>query len=352
MSGTWTPGNEPKQPGLYIRFMQAALAQITGGPRGIVAIPLKSYAGTAEAEKVYKVSRESEAVALFGADNIQSIKFVLVGGAAEVIVYTLPEIDGESVTETDAYTAAFAAIEAYTFNVFVFDGEVDDGVQDSALAWLKANRDEGKNFMLVVGGDAVSDADPTQGNTRSGRLEDEAVVNVIVGAVVGGTDYSSGAYAPFIAGLVAGTPINQSITYANARADDVTKRLRNSEISDALDAGSLVLVNEGDRVRVEQGITTGGDKIRLVRAKQAITDDLIRSAAANYIGKIDNNADGQAALIAAVLAYLESLQNANVLMDPVVELDPNFESTGDKVYLLISFAMVDSIERIFLTVNI
>lgn len=346
MAGTWTPSSEPIRPGLYLRFTQAAAAQVTGGPRGIVAIPLKSFTGTAEAEKVYTITREAEAAELFGSANIQSIKFALQGGAAQVLVYTLAG------TEPDDYTAAFNALEVYDFNVFVFDGEVEDSVQDSALTWLRANRDEGKNFIIVFGGNDLSDQDPAQGNSRSTRLEDEAAVNLITGVVIGNNSYTSSEYAPYIAGLIAGTPINRSITYANARVDDVTKRLRNSEITTALESGSLVLVSEGDRVRIEQGITTSGDKIRIVRAKQAITDDLIRTAARSYIGKIDNNRDGQAALIAAILAYLETLENENVLIDPTVQLDPNFESTGDKVYLLISFGMVDSIERIFLTINI
>lgn len=345
MAGGWTPGAEAKRPGLYINFIEAAAAQITGGARGVVAIPLKTYSGTAEAGKVYTVSRESEANELFGAANIESIKLALNGGAAEVLVYTLDSVAPD-------YAEARTTLEAYPFNVFVFDGEVDETEQADALAWVQTNRDEGKHFIAVFGGDAASDQDPALGNTRTGTLEDEYSVNLISGGELGDTVYSSGEYAPFIAGLIAGTPINRSITYANARLDDVTKRLRNSEIETALAAGSLVLVSEGDRVRVEQGITTDGSKIRLVRAKQAISDDISRTAARNYIGKIDNNADGQAALVSAISAYLEGLEAANVLVDPVVKIDPQFDSTGDKVYLSVSFGMVDSVERIFLTINV
>lgn len=353
MAGTWTPGSEPKRPGLYIRFVESAIAQITGGERGVVAIPQKAYSGgTAQEKTIYSLSTESEATELFGTGNIDSIKLILNGGASEIVAYTLPEIDGETVTEEAAYAEAFTALEAESFNVFVFDGEVSDSTQDSALTWMQSNRDEGKNFMCVFGGDDESDQDPSIGNERSARLEDEAAVNLIVGAVVGDTTYNSAQYAPFIAGIIAGTAINKSITYANAGADNVTKRLRNSEIETALESGSVVLVSEGERVRIEQGITTDGGKIRTERAKQAIADDITSTAAKSYIGKIDNNADGQAALISAILAYLESLENANVLTSPTVQLDPDYESTGDKVYLLVSFGMVDSIERIFLTVNI
>jgi hypothetical protein len=206
--------------------------------------------------------------------------------------------------------------------------------------------------MFVTGGNATEDADPTQGNAASTRLADDYVVNLIVGGNVGDVDYSSGQYAAYIAGLIAGTAINQSITFAQVPLDDVNYRMRKSEVKTALQAGSLVLVNDGEKVKVEQGLTTSVEKIRKIRARQAISTDIAKTASDNYIGKLDNNADGQAALISAVKAYLETLQDSNVLTNPSVGLDSQFASTGDTVYLAISYTEVDSMERVFLTINV
>lgn len=349
--GSWDPTNLPVRPGLYSNFVSAAIAQITGGPRGIVGIPLKQYGSAATEKTFYIVSTEKEAIDNFGSANIASIKLALQAGAREVLVYTLPTIDGTDVTEEIAYADAFDAFEARDFNVFVFDGEVEDATQDSALAWVKRNRSEGKHFLVVFGGTDATDADPAQGDARSTRLDDDYSVNLTVGGTVGDKTYNSSQYAPYIAGLIAGKAINQSITYAKVSADDVNKRLRNSEIEAAIKAGSLVLVNDGAKVKVETGITTSGAKIRSVRTRQAIATDLTRSVADNYIGQVDNNADGQAALISACSAYLERLENANALRDPIVQLDPDYPSVGDKVFLLISYIEVDSMERIFITVR-
>ncbi len=351
----WDPSNLPVRPGLYINFVEAASAQITGGARGIVAIPLKAYAGgTAEAKKFYTVTNETDAAALFGADNIQSIKLALAGGAQEVLVYTLPEIDGTTVTEEAAYSEARENFEAYPFNVFVYDGEVSATQQTEAVTWLQSNLAERKLFMFVTGGSTADDSDPTVGNARSATLADDAVVNLIDGGSVGGVDYSSGEYAAYIAGLIAGTPINQSITYTIVPLDDVNKRLRNSEIVTSLQAGSLVLVNDGENVKVEQGITTNKKKIRSIRARQAIASDIEKTARDNYIGKLNNNADGQAALISAIKAYLETLENENVLVldENSVVLDPQYDSSGDTVFLSISYTEVDSMEKIFISINV
>lgn len=344
----WDPASLPIRPGLYINFKEAAIAQISGGSRGTVAIPLKSNTGgSATAKAFYTVENETDAAVLFGSANIQSIKFALQGGAKEVLVYTMP-----ATPLTADYTDMRNAFEARPFNVFVFDGEISAAEQANTVTWLATNRTEKKHFMFVTGGSAADDQIPETGNTRSTTLNDEAVVNLITGVTIESTNYSSGQFAAFIAGLVAGTPINRSITYTQVAVDDVTKRLRNSEIDAALAVGSLVLVNDGERVKIEQGITSAKKKIRAIRARQAVATDVEKTARNSYIGKLDNNADSQAALISAIKAYLEQLEDNNVLTDIFVGLDPQNQSVGDAVYLAISFTEVDSMERIFLSINV
>lgn len=347
----WDPTALPIRPGLYTNFVQAAIAQITGGARGVVAIPLKKHAGQAVAKKFYTIEREGDAILLFGQANIQSVVLALAGGAKEVLVYTMPEIDGTTVTEEIAYTEAREAFEARPFNVFVYDGEISATQQDATVVWRKRNETEKKHFFFVTGGSAADDQDPAIGNARTTKFADDATVNLITGVTIGDKDYTSAEYAAHIAGLIAGTPINRSITYAQVRVDDVTKRLRNSEIVTALQTGSLVLVHDGEKVIVEQGITTGKQKIRKVRARQAIATDIEKTARDHYIGKLDNNEDGQMALINAIKAYLEMLEVNNVVTDIVVTLDPQRESKGDQVFLFISITEIDSMERIFLTIS-
>ncbi|QVY62988.1 phage tail sheath subtilisin-like domain-containing protein [Cytobacillus gottheilii] len=343
----WDPTALPIRPGLYINFKEAANAQITGGARGIVAIPLKTYTGQATAKTFYTIEGEGDAILLFGQANIQSIKFALSGGAQQVLVYTMPA----EATVTD-YVEMREAFEARPFNVFVFDGEHDATEQGNTATWVADNREEKKHFMFVAGGSVADDLDPTVGNARSIGFSDDYVVNLINGVTIGENTYSSAEYAPFIAGLVAGTPINQSITYTTVSVDDVTKRLRNSEIVTALQAGSLVLVHDGEKVKVEQGITSSKKKIRNIRARQAVATDIEKTARDSYIGKLDNNEDGQMALINAIKAYLETLEVSNVLTDIVVSLDPQRESVGDQVFLAIGYREIDSMERIFLTINV
>jgi hypothetical protein len=347
--GTWSPSSLPTRPGLYANFVASATAQISGGVRGTVALALRTYSGgTATAKKFYTVANETDAAALFGSANIQPIKFVLQGGAKQVLVYTMPT----SPVAQD-YIDMRAAFDTRPFNVFVFDAEVSSTEQDNTLTWMKNNKSEGKPYTVVFGCVVTADdADPTVGDARSIRLLDDYAVNLISGVTIAGVTYNSAKYAPYIAGLIAGTPINKAITYAVVPVDDVTTRLTNTQTKTSLSKGSLVLTNDGEKVKVEQGLTTSVKKIRSQSARQAVLNDVTKTANDSYIGKIDNNADGQAALISAVKAYLETLERSNVLTEPAVGLDPQYASVGDSVYLAISYDEVDSVERIFLTINV
>lgn len=356
--GTWDPISLPIRPGLYLNFVEKALAAITGGPRGVVGVPLFSY-GDAEPGKFYTIENEKQATDAFGAEFNDVPLLILQGGAKEVLVYTMPAFDADdSLAAETAFVNMRDAFAARPFNIFVYPEAVSATEQDNTLTWMKGHRTEGKHFHTVFGGTAEEDRDSTIGNARSIRLSDDYAINLIIGGIVGsGEELPSGEYAAYIAGLIAGTPINRSITYQALPLVDVNNRLTNSQIKTALTSGSLVLVNDGRYVRVEQGIVTKSDetargKIRIMRARQAVATDIPKTACDHYIGKVDNNPAGQAALIAAIRAYLETLELNNVLMAPVVKLDPQRPSVGDSVFLVISYVEVDSMERIFLTINV
>lgn len=335
------------RPGLYLTFIEKAVEQISGGARGIVALPLKTYEKVNAKERTfYTVKTEADAIDKFGEANIASIRRALLGGASEVLVYTLPTIDGIELTEAAAYDTAREQFETHPFHVFVLDGEVSAAEQDATKAWLQEKRDEGKHFFFVTGGSRADDKSVETGNTRTVRLQDDYVINLVNGMVEDGKIISSGEYATFIAGLVAGTPINKSVTYTELPVEDVSKRLRKTEIEAALTAGSFVAVHDGELVRVESGITTSGKKIRAMSSRQAVATDIRQTANRNFIGKLDNTVDSRKALMASITAYLERLQDENVLTDIVVKEDDQNPSVGDTVNLLVSYLEIDSMEKI------
>src|SRR5699024_9107123 len=141
--GQWDPISLPKRPGLYINFVERALAQIVGGPRGVVAVPVFEYTGgTIEAGKFMTIEGEQAANEAVGKANAKAITMALAGGAAEVLIYAVPT------PFTDDYTSIRAAFEARPFNVFVYPNEITADEQEAAVAWTARNRKDGKHFTF------------------------------------------------------------------------------------------------------------------------------------------------------------------------------------------------------------
>lgn len=353
-SGKWDGIVSKIRPGIYY-LLNEAVAAITGGERGVVAIPLFDYTGKAEVGKFYEIENQKEAEDTFGVKGAEPVVRVLSGGAKRALVYAAPKPDGD----VPDYTTIRDLYEARDFNVFVYPSEVDADEQDDVVAWCERNYSEGKHFFVVLGGTAEEDQDITVGNARSIRVKHRYVVNLVNGVITGaGDEVHSGAYAPFIAGLIAGTAINKSITYADLPVADVNRRFKNSEIEAALESGSLVLVNNGVRVKIEQGVTTYKvdnpmrGKIRLQSGIQAILTDVSTTISDYYIGKINNDEAGQITVINAIKKYLEMLEGQHVLTNPDVQLDPLHESVGDSMYIAISYTETDSAEKVYLTINL
>jgi len=355
MSGLFN-ANDPSQnvrPGLYLRFVQAAELQVVSTRAGVVGIPLVSYAGgTAVAEKMYEVKDVAEAEALFGAANVQAIKFALED-AEKVLVFTLPTIDGVTVTEEAAYDKARVAFDVAKFDAFVYDGMVSATEQDRLLRWVQKSVEEGRHFTAVLGCVTATDDDtPATGNARSALVEHDNIVNLINGAVIGGITFTSAEFAPKIAGLIGATPANKSITFKELAVEDVNKRLNYTETKDALKAGSLVLTNTGTKIRIEQGLVTTVSKLRKSLIRQRVSRDLAQLIEDNVIGQYTNNKDTQSFVTSMCKAYLEVLQDDNVLTDIKVEMSPRFESKGDQMFIDVYFTEMDSVEKVNLTIAV
>lgn len=290
-----------------------------------------------------------------------------LGDAELTSIANTPLTGGNSGSELTVsnYLDALEAFEPILINLFVLDGVTDSSILLSVQNWVQRVREQGKEVMFVQGGSHEDDKNPSIGDQRSIAANYEGVVNVTVGTISGENRFNSAETACQIAGLIAGCPINKSVTYKELEeVDDVTVQLSNEQITAALNMGSLVLVKDVDAetgtvsVKVEQGINTlttypegrsqKFSKIRVIRTLDAIDYDTGRWAAQNVIGELDNTPDGRATLISGIKLYLETLANQNAISnDFLVGLDADFVTEGDTVYLATKLLPVDSIERIF-----
>lgn len=165
--------------------------------------------------------------------------------------------------------------------------------------------------------------------------------------------------------MQASANINESLTYsAIPNAVDAFPRLTNSETINALKNGQLVVTALNGTAVIEQDINTLSNftadrskafsKNRVMRILDAIGNDVKRIFEQFYIGKVSNNADGRALLKGEIVSYLVTLQGLGAIQnfDSQTDVSVSAGSDVDAVVVELSVQPVDSIEKIYMTVEV
>ncbi|TDQ35282.1 phage tail sheath family protein [Aureibacillus halotolerans] len=255
-----------------------------------------------------------------------------------------------STVTNQSYVEFLATAEKEFFDVVGFPVN-DDAAKEMFVSFIKRMRDqEGKRIVGVV---------PRY------SADHEGIINVANAVEIDGRQLTPLEAVYWVAGASAGAQITDSNTYAvYDGATDAVPRMINSEIVAALKSGEFIFVNDGDRIKVEQDINSLVNprekqndrfkKNRVIRVLDAISNDFRREFSTNYIGKVDNNGDGQTNLKAGMVGYMKVFQGEGAIQNFVpddVFIDP-VNSVGDQVVAGIAVQPVDSMEKIYITVEV
>ena len=137
----------------------------------------------------------------------------------------------------------------------------------------------------------------------------------------------------------------------------------NNQMISALSAGDFVMFAEKGVVKVEQDInsliTYTPDigkvyhKNRVMRLCNTIANDVYAQFSQNFIGIVNNNADGRARFKAAIVGYLLELQGTQAIQNfeaDDVEVLPGNDI--DAIVINIAIQAVDSVEKVYMTVTV
>ena len=351
-------------PSSDITFKTLGMTAIQRSQKGVVAVILEDAAGAGE----HVMTNVTEIPAELGAENRTYLERAFLGYVnppRKVIAYA---VDGTEKTLDDAL--AYFATQQFDYLVGAPDTETADA--QKIASWVKSERADKHTVKAVLP------------NTTA---DSEAVINFTTGGIrLGETSVTTAAFCSRIAGLIAGTPMTISCTYAPlAEVSDVT-RLTKEQLDAAIDGGEFVIFHDGEKVKVGRGVnslkTTSQEKgeafkkIKLVEAMDMIQNDIRMTAEDSYIGKYANSYDNKCLLIMAVKGYLEELERSGILETgtSVVELDlaaqENYlkskgidtsgmseqqikeANTDAKVFLRAQVSILDAIEDIVLPITI
>lgn len=318
------------------------------------------YLDETEFEKVSFTAGGDEAAALVNA-MATSKNFTATGTDASGVITNVSQVaftGGEDPTVTNGdYSAALTEIEKYYFNVVCVDTE-DASVHTLVAEFLKRIYDSGKFGMATIASAQTLSLEERM-EVPAG-FDAENMIYVLNTNVNTGTEDISGyKVAAHIAGIVASTPSNRSVTHMPLRYALLNERLTNGEMEAAEEKGCLVLSTASDgTVWLDNGINTlinpdenhdnGWKKIRRVRARYEL---LYRANAAAdaLVGKVDNDTNGRATILSAIQAVGNDMEAEGKLQYVNVTESTNITPDGDTCGFDIEVIDLDSAEHIYLT---
>jgi FlaG/FlaF family flagellin (archaellin) len=268
-------------------------------------------------------------------------------------------LTGTAALSTSDWTKFFNKVYGQNFDA-VYVSSTDPAVQAAAKQWIADRRkNDRKLATLVIGGTDATDDDIEAHNTRSRAMNARFVVNCsISGRHINGKTYDSSKWAAWVAGLIAGTPANVSLTGVKVPLEEAKKDWGHSDILKGLAEGTLMATRDGYDYIIESAVNTlstlgPGEredfgKIRVSMTIDQVLND-IYTVGKKYKGKLDNDPDGRGIFIGAVLAYLAVRASQKAIAQGYTFTeDPLRESDFDFGFFKLYAKPLDAIEQFYI----
>lgn len=256
----------------------------------------------------------------------------------------------DGTVQSAAYSAYLTAIEPYKFDVMVYDG-TDSTVQTALLSFIKrVNENNGQYCQLVA-------SDLSNPDTRY-------AINVNSPATLSdGTELTAQQVTWWAGGAQAGARYNESLTYAQYPGAVSTVMWTVDEYANQIQAGNFVLFAEDGVVKVMQDINSlvsytedigeVYSKNRVMRLCNTIANDIFQQFSANFIGVVNNNEQGRARFQAAIVGYLQQIQDNQGIQNFTAEDVEVLAGTAiDAIVVNVAIQAVDSVEKIYMTIEV
>ena len=310
-------------------------------------------AGSAEADNLVA------AVAETGSAYVNVTK-VADGNGVLAPVQQVAMTGGANPTVTTAdYSTGFNALETMDWNTITVD--TDDNAVHALLATFMVRVYETGKFGMCLVGDPVSVALASR-YAKAKEYDEEVVIYFGSGWVdTMGNKVTGHKAINHVAGVVASTPSNKAITHLVIEgAVDLIERLTNEQYIEAIKSGCLMLsMSPEKQVWFDSGINTlltpdddqdeGWKKIKRVAVRNELMMRLDK-AIAKKVGRVINDADGQADIIQTGQKVLTEMVNegGKLLPGATFTLSADNPPQGDSAWFVVDADDADTMEKIYL----
>ncbi len=304
-------------PECLIEFRRKALDMRWRSARGVVALVLKDTTGTVKGKTVTYKSFDEVKESDWTEDNYDFLRLTFLGEPSKVIVEVIDDFAAGDKT----LDKGLEKLEYFKFNYLAVPEIPSDSVA-KVEAWITKMRKKGRTYKAVLTGvKSKTEKGLINFTTKGIKVKDKA--------------YSTEAYTARVAGILAGLPSTQSITYHVL--EEVTEITVHDDENAAVDNGELILTNDGEKIKFVRGVTAMTEvglgeiedfkKIKILDTADLIKADIQDTWENYYVGKVMNTYPNKVLFFGAIKGYLDSLRKQE-LLDPNVinEADVAFEA--------------------------
>lgn len=292
-------------PSVSITFSEAASTAIARSQKGVVALILRD---AALAGKTYSLASSKQIPTALGVANQAAVKRAFLGYVnppQKVLLYVLA---ADGVIAADS--AALTWLATQSFDYLAGPADLSEAEATVLKTWTVAQRTNNHAIYKSVLPNMAAD--------------DPAIINVTTnGSKVGTDTFDAAAYCGRVAGLLAGTPMTVSATFAPMSEVEDVERLTQTEMDTAVGAGKFLWWWDGEKVKTGRAVNsfqtttvTRGDDwkyIKIVELLDMIDHDLRKAAQDSYIGKYSNIYDNKQLLVSAIQDYLQTLADGGLI---------------------------------------
>ncbi len=319
-------------PSIDISFIEKATSAITRGERGIVMLWVKDTLPILATNPITVITESNIPDGLSDV-TVEQIKLAMIGytnAPKKVLVYCMGITeDAEEATVESGYKKAMSEAETIRFDYLAIPTVETDGKGEEIASWIKSMRGTKKKKIKAVLPNVAADNEGIINFTTEKSVKTETVTGKDGVKATVDTFYTAEQYCARIAGLIAGTPMTISCTYASL--PELSDCTRLTDTDTPVDQGEFIIFFDGEKVKIVRGVnsfTTMVDgkadsfrKIKIVEAMDMIHDDIVKTAQDSYLGKYANTYSNKCLLITAISSYFAQLKRDDVISSYSVSLD-------------------------------
>ena len=357
-------------PSINVVFKEKGISAIERSERGIILMILKEETLPLETEfTLYTVDDIPSDLSESNREQLELSMRGYVNSPKKVIAEIIE-------SDTEDYTEILKAIENKRFDYLVIP-DIEEKDIDTISTWIKGMRTNKDKMIKAVLPNAAAD--------------NEGVISFVNKVIkTEAKTYTAAQYCSRIAGIIAGTPMTISCTYAPLSEVIECDVWTKEEMDEMADSGKLFFFFDGEKVKLGRGVNSlvttvenkgeSFKKIKLVDLMDMIHDDIRTTAQDNYLGKYANSYSNRCLLVTAIQGYLDQLSEDGLLeqgentayidvestklwlesngkytkaeLAEMSEMDIKLANIGSNVFISVDASLLDAMEDVTITVNI